>query len=260
MKKLLTALFLLYASINFAQITLEHTYPNSSVEVVQTGPSTWNYYTATSSTINIYDINHNLVESANMPNVGGFTFDGVSYLNTGLFNTANNWKWVSVYVNTTNKPYEYLTILWDQTGLQLYRIDSCFGVQCFNTGSGTKMIANNYGFTKGYYAGNVYSLGGTYYASATPKVSNGSDAETAMNPYPNPSNNMIHLTYNLPSGSDKAEMVITNLSGQVVKTCNVGNAFNDILLDTKQYAPGEYFYYVHTGNYTSATSKFIISR
>jgi hypothetical protein len=46
----------------------------------------------------------------------------------------------------------------------------------------------------------------------------------------------------------------------VLKTCNVGNAFTDLLLDTKQYSAGEYFYYIHSDTYTSPTSKFIITK
>ena len=45
-------------------------------------------------------------------------------------------------------------------------------------------------------------------------------------PYPNPSSSFIHLNYNFPEGINAAEMVITNISGQVVKTFKVGNASN----------------------------------
>ena len=90
-------------------------------------------------------------------------------------------------------------------------------------------------------------------------MGNGDASEMEL-PYPNPSNNLIHLAYSLPEGISSAEMFITNINGQVVKTCNVGSAFNDLLLDTKQYAPGEYIYYIQAGSYTSAPVKFIISR
>ena len=71
---------------------------------------------------------------------------------------------------------------------------------------------------------------------------------------------MIHLAYSLPAGTTTAQMFITNINGQVVKTCNVGSAFSDLLLDTKQYTYGEYLYYIQAGNYTSPTGRFVISR
>ncbi|HTB31816.1 MAG TPA: T9SS type A sorting domain-containing protein, partial [Bacteroidia bacterium] len=140
---------------------------------------------------------------------------------------------------------------------QLLHVADGFGIGgCYNTSAGLKMIVNSQVTNT---LGNVYSLGGNFLA-ATPEIGNGNNNYTLSNPYPDPSNSMIHLTYDLPAGTDKAEMVITNLNGQVVKTCNVGSAFSNILLDTKQYAPGEYLYYIHTDNYTSPASKFVISR
>lgn len=79
-------------------------------------------------------------------------------------------------------------------------------------------------------------------------------------PYPNPSSSLIHLIYNLPAGIDNAEMVITNIYGQVFKTIAVGNTCNEILLYTKLLASGEYFYYVRSDNYVSSTNKFVISK
>ncbi len=116
------------------------------------------------------------------------------------------------------------------------------------------------------YTGGIFTTAGgnsaNYIATwCTPSaIDEVSSTDGNEHPYPNPSSSLIYLNYNLPEGMNTAEMVITNLSGQVVKTCNVGNTFNHILLDTKQYAPGEYFYYINTDNYKSATGKFIISR
>lgn len=258
MKKLLIAACLFYSGVSFAQINLEHTY-TTTVSEAQTAPSTWNYYTADASNINVYDITHALIMNVPTPTIGGFKYSGIRYLSKNLYNSSGLWTWEIDYLNTTTKPWEYLMTVYDQTGTQLFREDSCFGGGVFNTSSGTKMICNLYGVTKGYYGGKVYSLSGTLYATA-PEVSNNNNNYTLTNPYPNPSNDLIHLAYSLPAGSDKAEMVITNISGQAIKTCNVGIAFNDLIFDTKQYPAGEYLYYIHTNNYTSPASKFIISK
>jgi hypothetical protein len=251
MKKLLTALFLLSASINFAQINLEHQYP-SYVGITEVAANDWNYYTQVGNTLTIYDITHTLIKTITIPTIAGYTASGPSAVSTTLFNTDSYYEYGEGYTGPTE-----LFVVYNELGTQLLRVDSAYNGSCYNTSAGLKMIVDT------YYAkapkGNVYSLGGNFLASA-PEVTNGNNNYTLSNPYPNPSNNMIHLTYELPAGTDKAEMYITNISGQVVKTCNVGSAFNDILLDTKQYSPGEYFYYIHTDNYTSPTSKFIINR
>ncbi len=265
MKKLLTALFLLYASLDFAQITLEHQYPGTFVYATQIGATDWNYYTVSGYALSIYDINHTLIKSITIPN-GGIGTELMTYtvgnVSTNLFNTDSYYEY-SVQYSDTVPPYGSIVAtkfyVYNELGTVLFSLDStqATNVSCYNTNAGIKMIANQTGRT--LTQGNVYSLGGNFLSTA-PEVSNGGNGFTLEAPYPNPSNNMIHLAYSLPEGTDKAEMIITNISGQVVKTCNVGSAFTDMLLDTKQYPAGEYFYSIHTGDYTSPTSKFIITK
>jgi len=254
MKKLLTAICILYSGVNFAQVNLEHQYTKANVYITQIGATDWNYYTfiPSISTLTIYDINHSLLKTISIPAVSGFSPEYIYSVSTNLFNTDSYYEYGVVYIG----PYDRYFI-YNELGTQLLNVDSANYSTCYNTSAGLKLIINSAGAKVPF--GNVYSLGGNFLA-ATPEIGNGNNNYTLSNPYPDPSNSMIHLTYDLPAGTDKAEMVITNLNGQVVKTCNVGSAFSNILLDTKQYAPGEYLYYIHTDNYTSPASKFVISR
>jgi len=259
MKKLFTALFLLSASLNFAQITLEHQYANANVYLTEVASGVWNYYTYANPNLSVYDITHTLIKSITIPSVGGYTTEGISLLSTNLFNTDAYYEY-GVYYEKTTYPVSIRFCIYNELGTQLFTLDSADYGSCYNTSAGLKMIVNQTGiYETTYKNGNVYSLGGNFLATA-PIVSNGNADYSVMSPYPNPSNNNIHLLYSLPAGTTNGEMIITNLVGQVIKTLDIGNAFNDILFDTKQYEPGEYFYYITCGNYTSPTSKFIINR
>lgn len=262
MKKLLTACFVFFASFSFAQITFQHNYTTSGnfIGWAQTGPSTWNYYCVDAGTIYVYDINNALVISKPVPSIPGFIFSGISYVSNNLYNLSGNWAWTLMYLNNISKPYEYLLTVYDQTGTQLLRVDSCIGSTIFNSGSGTRMICHLEGITKGVYGANIYTLGGTYYLAIKPIDDNNSNSYDAAPPYPNPSNSIIHLAYNLPTGNFTGEMFVTNISGQVVKTFNIGPAFNEILLDTQSLPAGVYFYHIQSGSFTSPASKFIVSK
>jgi Secretion system C-terminal sorting domain len=269
MKKSLIAAFLLSSSVGFAQITLEHQYTNATVYVTQVSATDWNYYTIDyiGTTLSIYDITHSLLKTITIPSVGGYTMAdrSVNNVSTNLFNTDSLYEYGVFYENNTNGTYQY--DIYNELGTQLLSVDSILyenslipnfhsvlNGYCFNTNAGIKMIINQ---SSAVFKGNIYSLGGNYLAAVRPVIGNGSDEQL---PYPNPSNATIYLTYDLPAGMNQAEMVITNISGQLVKTCDVGSAFDNIVLDTKQYAPGVYFYYIHSGSYISTTSKFIINR
>ena len=86
MKRLLTAFSLLYATTNFAQITLEHTYP-SNVGETQISATDWNYYSQVGSTLSIYDITHTLLKSITIPSVAGYAPQAASLVSTTLFNS-----------------------------------------------------------------------------------------------------------------------------------------------------------------------------
>jgi len=137
---------------------------------------------------------------------------------------------------------------WSALGTGVNAPDSAFAVYngCLYTG-GEFTIAD------GTSANYIASKCGT---AAIDEVSNIDNNEL---PYPNPTSSLIHLTYNLPEGINMGKLVITNISGQIVKTYNIDNALNYIVVDTKQYAAGEYIYNIYSsGNYISTSSKFIV--
>jgi hypothetical protein len=271
---LFNLLLLLHSDMSIAQITLEHSYSHSNVYVTQISSTDWNYYTQDDSALSIYDINHSLLKSIIIPPMKSglvqYPYGVVSYVSTNLFNIDSYYEY-AFYNTNTNQLY-----IFNELGTQLFSLDSvgnAYGnvnnnvnadnhipFECFNSSAGIKMIVNRMYEVASQYikymAGNVYSLGGNYVTAIKPINTNGNNEL----PYPNPSSSFIHLTYNLPIGTEQAEMVITNISGQILKTYTLGTAFNDVLADTKDYSPGKYLYYIHSGNYVSPTSKFIVSR
>src|ERR1700733_13254042 len=100
MKKLLIVLFLFCASLNFAQISLEHTYP-AQVYVTQIAANDWNYFTQSGSSLSIYDISHSLIKSITIPSISGWTIGGVGNISTNLFNTDSYYEYSVDYYNST---------------------------------------------------------------------------------------------------------------------------------------------------------------
>lgn len=76
-------------------------------------------------------------------------------------------------------------------------------------------------------------------------------------PYPNPAERFITLPYDLPIGQ-KAEMIITNVTGRSVEEFEITGSFSDIRLDVSHYKPGIYCYTVYAKGSSPQSAKFIV--
>jgi Secretion system C-terminal sorting domain len=83
---------------------------------------------------------------------------------------------------------------------------------------------------------------------------------TGMSVYPNPTNNMANLVYNLTNEAD-VKLTVTDLTGKVVMTENYGSQVKGsykVDLNTSEFANGVYFYTVNV-NGVNSTKKFTVS-
>ncbi len=251
MKKILWIALLLISVKGFTQITLEHTYPVET-SIVEISPNYWNYYNATGNTLYIYSLNHSLITSFQITIPIGHEFDGAYFLSKGLFTSdTSQYAFEGVFSDTAAGGYLFgICDIQTQNGTTLLEVDSCFGGDIANTSEGTKFLVEI--GEKGYTQ--IYDLPGAYFTGIPRPHGDGSDVNNA---YPNPTADVIHLPYTL-NGNEQGELIVTNMSGQLLKQYTVTNAFSDILLNTNDLPKGCYLYYLITNGTNSAAKQFVV--
>lgn len=71
------------------------------------------------------------------------------------------------------------------------------------------------------------------------------DSDTNLilsNPWPNPANNYVRISYSLTEANIESRLVITELSGKVIETHQLTSRKGEIELNTAKLAPGLYLY------------------
>src|SRR5207237_7184374 len=123
--------------------------------------------------------------------------------------------------------------------------DSCFYEFPISTNNGVKIMIDYYRNSIPFQT-SIYSLPGKLPGSTaksgvnSPTIITGSSLPPSA--YPNPSNGQIRIEYKLPEGVPTGEIVISDIEGKEIKKYQVGNIFNDILIEKSDLASGSYFY------------------
>jgi|ERR1035437_7940810 hypothetical protein len=254
-----------------AQITLEHTYDATSMNVYGTardfgildlGNLNFKYYKLTldSNFFDLYNLDHSLYTHVPIPAVWNNTNNyGVTYITNSLFDCDS----------TT---VEYILDQLDSGSIKIYRTDGTLlfyadsammtieygGVGVVNpfirtTPQGTKMILN-------YLDGSVkvFSLCGTVPMDYTGIHNNIGNGMSLNNIYPNPSNGNTTIEFNLPQGANTGEIVIYNMQGVELKSYKVDNTFHTLLLNNSEFHAGTYFYQLLTSNGVTGAKKMIV--
>ncbi len=83
---------------------------------------------------------------------------------------------------------------------------------------------------------------------------------TMPNAFPNPASTEITIPYQLPENIAGATLIVNDMKGNSIKTYNVGRLFNNIVLNTDEFANGTYTYTIFSGNWRSETMKFVVEK
>lgn len=260
-----------------AQITLEHTFSNETVNFnmgVLNGTANFlsesatypeNSFYFTKIVNNSYEIKiYNSDYSLNTYNKYQFT-PPTGYKLTSvspskkLFNSDNDYEFIVTFSKTSYSSYDnnyYKSILYDINGKV---------IKDFGTGSSITIypflfIINNqyklmvlrtiYDIENNSITNTeIYSVPGTY-SSLNVSEYKINKNQTA---YPNPTHYSITLPYQLKQG-EISEMLIFNIKGQLVESKQIDFLFDKILLDVSNYSKGIYFYEVN-----GMSSKFVVN-
>jgi hypothetical protein len=289
MKKILFAMAAMLSPFSglFCQIAFDQTYTITSYQ-----PSGGLFYTKFSNLgykycvsdpaqkkIHIYNVNHSLHMTINIPLPSNITSFRVLYLSDRLFDTNSNIEYlIDVYSTGQAPPKVYV---FDQAGAQLFYKDSALITEpysddryvsqtgIFYNGVSAKMRLQRYTIsatTPSRYE--LYTLPGelpcnsctsfTYTAPSNVGVRENSDQDGAMF-YPNPASNWLKLKYTLPPASRSAEIRIYNSEGKLIETYLVDSAFESLLMPA-EYNNGLYVYSLYVDGKRVKTEKIVLSK
>lgn len=205
----------------------------------------------------IYNIDHSLNKSITIPPPTGYSLSIITLISTKLFNSDDKIEFIVSYSKTTDGSSVYLMKLLNEDGITIKDFGNSQSCQLF-IGSDNKykllctnpkLVYTNYPTVYHIeYTNEVYSLGGIVSSSISAL-----QASPSENPYPNPSNTVINLPYQLSSGSSST-MNIFNLNGQLIEQKTIDSNFNNVLLRVETYKPGIYFF-----EYNGISNKFIVN-
>lgn len=255
------SILLLLSLESNAQITLEHTFDDllqwqGDIYMEQNLYPT-NTYQITgikdnSYSIMIYNSDYSLQSSKtfNFTPPIGYKISTVS-VSRKLFNSDENYEFMVSYVNDNAFDNTHYKIkLYDQNG----NVIKDFGTSYILTAYSYLHVVNGklrliiYNLTvDGKQKTEIYSVPGV-----APAKVNSINESIVLPPYPNPSNSVITIPYQLQQG-EKATMNIYNVQGQLIEIKNIDSNFNKALLNVSAYNKGTYIYELN-----GISKKFIV--
>jgi hypothetical protein len=269
--KTFIAIFLFFTAVPLrAQVTLEHKYPNSrSFGLVLVDSAEWKYVDFHGAQIAFYNLDHSLdrVDTIQLPHT---RISGLIRVARNLFSRDSS---LDLLLDASDSSSNIVGLrLLHQDGSLLLKCDTCSvatGYSNFadiapsfitSTSSGVKLTVVKYQDN----SMEVYSLpgripGSSQMLSVNPN-SQSSWPQLESAAYPNPSTGHVRIAYDLPSGVQSGEIVLTKSDGREFKRYHITNAFNDLLIEEGDLPSGSYFYKVVTSRGESAAQRIVRER
>ncbi|MBK9730514.1 MAG: T9SS type A sorting domain-containing protein [Chitinophagaceae bacterium] len=273
---LLSLSILLMSAVN-AQISLQYSLPsinNASFSIIKFGLAGDQYVLIDYSTnqITVYNLNQVLEKTIDIPASVIVTNYQVYYISDNLFDLDSSLEYL---VNKPIIPGVYSnTYIVKEDGTILLEADSAIisnftnpnlisdFANVYPTPDGTKLIL--YKKNSGYQ---VYSLPGTlpchecnngvFTGNFSPENPD-RNGTNLSNPFPNPTDNLTRIDYNLPKGINQGELIFFNTNGVEVKRFNVSNVFSFIYVSANDLPQGTYFFTLKTTQGITEGKKLVV--
>lgn len=258
------ALVLLTSNL-FAQISLEHSYPNgkwqtSLIKLSNSGMKI-QWVDEAAGIVKLYNLDHSIFKTMTFPVLSGLSTQ-VLYVSETTFDLDATVEFMVSYSDDNNWANSVTKIV-EESGVLIlnaagetpsFNADATAYGAIFNTPNGTKMILDNHTDS----ASKVYSLPGTIVASAIKDVNY--DSINFLTPYPNPAGNYITLAYTLPSSIKEATVTIYDIEGKIVKSYTIDHNYTELLIDTERFVNGTYLCQINSDGMKISDTKFIVQR
>jgi len=258
-KTLLTTFLSMALAFAFGQITSEnfYSYSGTYTKLSVSGNKFYLMDVALSQT-RIYNTNHLLWKTINLPVPANNYLYDIKHLSEGLFTSDNSLCLGYVYYiyDETNAYYTFNAKIIKENGTELIAIPGCQYLEIMDLdGDGVKLLAYCFDYSVSPYTvqTRIYSLPGTLMVAEGP----GTPARSG-NPYPNPAIDFTTIPYNLPSGISNANLTISDMQGQVIDQLMINSNAERITLPTGRYPAGMYLYSVESGSTRYQSGRFLV--
>jgi hypothetical protein len=243
------------------QITLESTY-NHSGTYTNLAQSGYKFYVmdVAANQCRIYNTNHTLWKTINLTVPANNYLYDIRYVSENVFTTDNNLCLAYIYYNynSTNQYYTYTAKVIRENGTELLSIPGCQYLYAYSLGTaGTKLVAYSYNYSVTPYTIQtlVYNLPGQLVSVSDSEPLH---EETRLLAFPNPANDFINIYYELPDGIATAEILIHDIEGNVIRTFEIGNQSENIIIPTASFPKGFYLYAINAEKRLLKSGKFIV--
>jgi hypothetical protein len=272
---------LLIASTASAQIVLEHTYQNSGFYTTHHDQVfVWPFEASgvkyvqidrTERSITLYHLDHTFykeISYAGAP-INELSAPAIMYLSEHLFDQDDDVE----YLYYASLPHPF-TAVYDEDGTALLTADSS-SIYVFNTlhaqqypimntPSGARLVVSH----EPSMSARVYRLPGTLacfecdgsLSTEMWENTNGMGPDVYFNLFPNPSNEQVTVSYDLPPGTAKADLVITDERGAEIMRQLVFNTAEQTVINTAGLSAGTYFYHLRTNEGIVQAARHLVIR
>jgi hypothetical protein len=280
-KILFLSLFLAYAGLTNAQITLQHVYstdtPDRSVKLAlsglkyvhvhKIGPDL-TYFT-------LYNPDHTNFKTLNIPAWTGRTANNIRFVSETLFDLDTL---VEYAVNYTDGITNALRIC-NENGIVLLERDTAntagssvsidddgfITAGIFPDGNSTKLMVIKGNFSGSWsFSEEIYSLPGqlaclecsnSVISGLTQQPSSSQSNKSIA--YPNPFTNGVKIKYILPENCKHASINIYDFAGKLIKKKEIDNNFTEVYISNDEIKQGAYFYQVVADDKVISGNKMI---
>jgi hypothetical protein len=263
--KILTVIvcFLLSLPGTYAQVTLEHTY-NYSAAVVKFETLGYKYYImdVPNSQCRIYNPDHSLFRTINCNVPAGSYLADIQFLSEKLFDHDDGielvYTWYRYVPTTDSYYYIYGSSIINEDGSPLENIEGARFISLDKTDDDIwKLFSYCYDYSvwPERVWTNIYSLPGVPVVSANSKDASGG---ITVGAFPNPAENRLKVTYQLPEGAPEGTLYFFSSDGKMAGQFRVDTHTDHLLLDVSDYKSGVYHYFVEHGNRRSKSGKLVV--
>ena len=267
MKKYISTALLVFCSVLYVsgQIQLEHTF-NYSASVTKINDTDYKYFLmdVPLNECRIYNTDFTLFKTIGLDVPSGSYLYDTRFISQNLFNLDDNlevlytyYTWIITNETTQEGYYQYHSKVINEQGTVLLNAPGVLYSFVENSGQDEfSLFLYGYDYSVSPYSiwTNIYSLEGSLYSA----VIDGFNEINIGDAYPNPSDDYLLLTYVLPENSSLANLVITDMKGEVISQKSVDGFTNHIRINTRTLLPGTYLYYISDGKNRSQAKKIII--
>jgi hypothetical protein len=249
MKTILISLSVLFSSLAFGQISLEHTFStNANLAYLSNGNRLWTFV---GNQLTIYNNDYSVYRNISVPSEPGSTFTNVLLVSDKLIDSDNEIEYVTL---NSMGGQEFRSFIYDENGQQLQNLGNTISAYTVKVGAIYKLLTVSYNTTTNPATtfSKVYSVNGEY-----PLFTESEKDKGYSNAYPNPAQFNMQIDYVLPQGENAAQIILMNQAGQIVRTWNVNGYNGKLLINSSEFSSGLYHYSIQTNGSVSSSGSLI---